>query len=84
MIATWLVFVACQTRPQPPASLVSEAGHLVIAHTNDLHAHFDANRADWMDGARILEVSLKSLATWLTCMKPKAMNMCCTWMVVMS
>ena len=26
-------------------------GQLVIAHTNDLHAHYEPNRADWLEGA---------------------------------
>ena len=51
MIAALLVLAACQPKTQPPVSIAPEAGHLVIAHTNDLHAHFDANRADWISGS---------------------------------
>jgi len=51
MIAALLFVAACAPHPVPTASPIAGDGHLVIAHTNDLHAHFEANRADWVDGA---------------------------------
>jgi len=45
-----LVFAACQPHPVPVVATLPE-GHVVIAHTNDLHAHFEPNRADWLEGA---------------------------------
>jgi 5'-nucleotidase / UDP-sugar diphosphatase len=44
-----LLFAACQPHPVPVVASQPE-GYLVIAHTNDLHAHFEPNRADWLDG----------------------------------
>jgi 5'-nucleotidase/UDP-sugar diphosphatase len=48
----WLgLALGCQTPKQPLAIAVQEkSGHLVIAHTNDLHAHFSRARAEWLEG----------------------------------
>lgn len=44
-----LVF-ACRPPPPPPLPTGDPPGHFVLAHTNDLHAHFLPNRAEWLDG----------------------------------
>ncbi len=50
MIA-WFLVLGCQPHPVEPASGAAEGpARLVIAHTNDLHAHFSPNRAAWLDG----------------------------------
>ena len=48
-----LALLAClhPTSPNTNAGVAPEAGHLVLAHTNDLHAHFAPGRADWLDGS---------------------------------
>jgi 5'-nucleotidase / UDP-sugar diphosphatase len=47
-----IALLACQPHPVPVADSVSDVpGHLVIAHTNDTHAHFEPNRAGWISGA---------------------------------
>ena len=52
MISLLLGLIACQ-HPVTPQGGGTEPrpGHLVIAHTNDLHAHYGPNRADWLEGA---------------------------------
>ena len=50
MIAPVLWVLGCATRVVPPNVPAPVDGLLVIAHTNDLHAHFEANRAPWIDG----------------------------------
>lgn len=45
-----LLLAACAKGPGPAASGSSPAGHLVIAHTNDLHTHISPNRAPWLEG----------------------------------
>jgi len=43
--------VACSgSRPPPAAAVEADIAHLVVAHTNDLHAHFSPNRASWLPG----------------------------------
>ena len=50
MIAVWWLF-ACQPHPvEPSVAVDATSPKLVIAHTNDLHAHFAPNRAGWIDG----------------------------------
>jgi 2',3'-cyclic-nucleotide 2'-phosphodiesterase (5'-nucleotidase family) len=50
MTLLFLLF-GCQPHPvQSNSSSDASADRLVIAHTNDLHAHFQPNRADWLDG----------------------------------
>jgi len=45
----WLL--ACSApRPAPASSVDGGPAHLVVAHTNDLHAHFSPNRASWLPG----------------------------------
>ena len=43
--------LGCAT-PRAAPVLPAEGGpaHLVVAHTNDLHAHFSPNRASWLPG----------------------------------
>ena len=48
---TFLLLFACAKGPAPAASADASPGHLVIAHTNDLHTHVSPNRADWLEGA---------------------------------
>ncbi len=43
-----LACVAPRTPPAPGPQ--GGPGHLVVAHTNDLHAHFSPNRASWLPG----------------------------------
>ena len=50
----WLLLgqLGCQPHVAPVVSTAEQLqGHLVIAHTNDLHAHFEPNRAEWISGA---------------------------------
>ena len=49
MTAVLLIALACAPRQGGPSTDAKVDGRLVIAHTNDLHAHFQANRADWLD-----------------------------------
>jgi 2',3'-cyclic-nucleotide 2'-phosphodiesterase (5'-nucleotidase family) len=48
----WLLSMfGCQPHPVLPSGpMDSVPGHLVIAHTNDIHAHFEPNRAEWLPG----------------------------------
>lgn len=48
--ATLLLLAACARGPGPASSGSSPDGHLVIAHTNDLHTHISPNRAPWLEG----------------------------------
>ncbi len=46
----WLLG-ACQKPaevPEPPAGL--DPGQLILLHTNDMHGHFQPDRAKWLDG----------------------------------
>ena len=47
----WLLLAACQPHPVEPPSSSEARPRLVIAHTNDLHAHFAPNQAPWLPGA---------------------------------
>jgi 5'-nucleotidase len=51
LIAVLWALLGCQHPvAPPPASAEVQPGHLIVAHTNDLHAHFSPGRADWLDG----------------------------------
>ena len=49
MIGLLLFTLGCAPRPVSPSPDARVDGRLVIAHTNDLHSHFQANRADWLE-----------------------------------
>ena len=50
-IVGFFVLVACGPHPvEPPVSANAASDRLVIAHTNDLHAHFAPNAAPWIAG----------------------------------
>lgn len=49
--AVLIGLMACGPHPgELPSSVTLESGRLVIAHTNDLHAHFSPTRAPWLEG----------------------------------
>lgn len=52
MISFLLALLACQhpVGPNHSEPVASRPGHLVVVHTNDLHAHFSPGRASWLDG----------------------------------
>ncbi|MCB9758721.1 MAG: bifunctional metallophosphatase/5'-nucleotidase [Alphaproteobacteria bacterium] len=41
-----LALLACR----PPAAPVAPSAELVLLHTNDMHCHFQPERADWLEG----------------------------------
>ena len=45
--------------------MASVPGHLVIAHTNDTHAHFQPNRAEWLPGEPFIG-GFAEIAGWVT------------------
>ena len=49
MMGVLLFVLSCAPRAVSPTVDSKVDGRLIIAHTNDLHAHFQANRADWLD-----------------------------------
>jgi 2',3'-cyclic-nucleotide 2'-phosphodiesterase (5'-nucleotidase family) len=62
----FLLMLACQPHPVEPAGpLVSAPGHLVIAHTNDLHAHFEPNRAEWLPGEPLIG-GFAEISAWVS------------------
>ena len=53
MIGLLLGLIACNHPVTPQgagAGAAARPGQVVIAHTNDLHAHYGPNRADWLEG----------------------------------
>ena len=56
-----LLAFACH-KPAPTVQGDAPDGHLIIAHTNDIHAHFQPAAADWVDGKNKLGgfVAIKS------------------------
>ncbi len=54
MISLLLLWGCQLPKAPPPPSGTLKDGQIVIAHTNDLHAHFEGARADWIDGGPLI------------------------------
>ena len=54
MISLLLLWGCQLPKTPPPTNAALADGQVVIAHTNDLHAHFAGARADWLDGGPVI------------------------------
>lgn len=45
-----LLLLACAPKAPPPAECAPPPGELLLLHTNDMHAHYLPERADWLEG----------------------------------
>jgi 5'-nucleotidase/UDP-sugar diphosphatase len=54
MISLLLLWGCQLPKTTPPTTAALVGGQIVIAHTNDLHAHFEGARADWIDGSPVI------------------------------
>jgi 5'-nucleotidase / UDP-sugar diphosphatase len=46
----WLLAIVACKPPQPAARPGTGSGSFVLAHTNDIHAHYEPNKASWLEG----------------------------------